>query len=32
MDGDDVLVEVGNDQVRRIPAPRISRARLEVEF
>jgi len=32
MDGDDVLVEVGNDQVRRIPASRISRARLEVEF
>jgi len=32
MDGDDVLVEVGKDQVRRIPAPRISRARLEVEF
>ena len=32
MDGDDVLVEVGKDQVRRIPVPRISRARLEVEF
>jgi ribosome maturation factor RimP len=32
MDGDDVLVDVGKDQVRRIPAPRISRARLEVEF
>ncbi|MFO7692025.1 MAG: ribosome maturation factor RimP [Vicinamibacterales bacterium] len=32
MDGDDVLVAVGKDQVRRIPAPRISRARLEVEF
>jgi ribosome maturation factor RimP len=32
MDGDDVLVTVGNDQVRRIPAARISRARLEVEF
>ena len=32
MDGDDVLVAVGKDQVRRIPASRISRARLEVEF
>ena len=32
MDGDDVLVAVGLDQVRRIPASRISRARLEVEF
>jgi ribosome maturation factor RimP len=32
MDGDDVLVTVGKDQVRRIPASRISRARLEVEF
>lgn len=31
-DGDDVLVEVGKDQVRRIPASQISRARLEVEF
>ena len=31
-DGDDVLVAVGKDQVRRIPASRISRARLEVEF
>lgn len=32
MEGDDVLVAVGNDQVRRIPSSRISRARLEVEF
>lgn len=32
MEGDDVLVTVGKDQVRRIPAARISRARLEVEF
>ena len=32
MEGDDVLVTVGNDQVRRIPVSRISRARLEVEF
>ena len=32
MDGDDVLVAVGKDQVRRLPALRISRARLEVEF
>jgi ribosome maturation factor RimP len=32
MEGDDVLVTVGTDQVRRIPASRISRARLEVEF
>jgi ribosome maturation factor RimP len=32
MEGDDVLVAVGKDHVRRIPASRISRARLEVEF
>jgi len=32
MDGDDVLVAVGTDQVRRVPASRIARARLEVEF
>lgn len=32
MDGEDVLVDVGKDQVRRIPARVISRARLEVEF
>jgi len=32
MEDDDVLVTVGKDQVRRIPASRISRARLEVEF
>ena len=30
--GDDVLVTVGTDRVRRIPASRVSRARLEVEF
>jgi len=32
MEGDDVMVAVGKDQVRRIPATRISRGRLEVEF
>ena len=32
MEGDDVMVAVGKDQVRRIPASRIARARLEVEF
>jgi ribosome maturation factor RimP len=32
MEGDDVLVTVAKDQVSRIPASRISRARLEVEF
>jgi ribosome maturation factor RimP len=32
MEGDDVMVAVGKDQVRRIPAERISRGRLEVEF
>lgn len=32
MEGDDVMVAVGKDQVRRIPVSRISRARLEVEF
>jgi ribosome maturation factor RimP len=32
VDGDDVLVAVGKDQIRKIPASRISRARLEVEF
>jgi ribosome maturation factor RimP len=32
MEGDDVMVAVGKDQVRRIPAARISRGRLEVEF
>jgi ribosome maturation factor RimP len=32
MEGDDVLVAVGKDQIRRIPASRVARARLEVEF
>jgi len=32
MEGDDVMVAVGKDQVKRIPAARISRGRLEVEF
>ncbi len=32
MDGDDVLVAVGRERVRRIPHRLISRARLEVEF
>ena len=32
MDGDDVLVTVGKEQVRRVPSARIARARLEVEF
>jgi ribosome maturation factor RimP len=32
MEGDEVLVAVGKDQVKRVPASRISRARLEVEF
>jgi ribosome maturation factor RimP len=32
MEGDDVLVTVGKDQVKRIPASQIARARLEVEF
>lgn len=32
MEGDDVMVAVGKDLVRRIPAARISRGRLEVEF
>lgn len=32
MDGDDVLVAVGKDTIRRIPSGRIARARLEVEF
>ena len=32
MDGDDVLVAVGKDKVRRIPSGQIARARLEVEF
>lgn len=32
MDGDDVLVTVGKEQVMRIPCARIARARLEVEF
>ena len=32
MEGDDVMVAVGKDQVRRIPATRIARGRLEVEF
>ena len=32
MDGDDVLVAVGTDKVRRIPSGHIARARLEVEF
>jgi ribosome maturation factor RimP len=32
MEGDDVLLTVGKDRVRRIPASRISRGRLEVEF
>lgn len=32
MDGDDVLMTVGKDQVRRIPSGQIARARLEVEF
>ena len=32
MDGDDVLVMVGKEKVRRIPSAQIARARLEVEF
>jgi ribosome maturation factor RimP len=32
MDGDDVLIAVGKDKVRRVAAGQISRARLEVEF
>ena len=32
MDGDDVLVVVGKDKLRRIPSGQIARARLEVEF
>jgi ribosome maturation factor RimP len=32
MDGEDVVVAVGKDTVRRVPAERIARARLEVEF
>jgi ribosome maturation factor RimP len=32
MDGDDVLVEVGKDKVKRIPGAKIARARLDVEF
>ncbi len=32
MDGDDVLVMVGREKVRRIPSAQIARARLEVEF
>ena len=32
MDGDEVLIAVGADQIRRIPSGRIARARLAVEF
>lgn len=32
MDGDEVLVAVGTDKIRRIPSGRIARARLAVEF
>ncbi len=32
MDGDEVIVTVGKDKIRRIPSGRIARARLEVEF
>ncbi len=32
MDGDDVMVAVGKEKVRRVPVGQIARARLEVEF
>jgi ribosome maturation factor RimP len=32
MDGDDVVVAVGKEKVRRVPVGAIARARLEVEF
>jgi ribosome maturation factor RimP len=32
MDGDEVLVMVGKDKIRRIPSGQVARARLEVEF
>ena len=32
MDGDDVIVAVGREKVRRVPVGEIARARLEVEF
>lgn len=32
MDGDDVIVAVGKEKVRRVPVGQIARARLEVEF
>jgi ribosome maturation factor RimP len=32
MDGDDVLVQIGREKVKRVPARLVGRARLEVEF